>query len=515
LAGALILVIGLVSYQFLAPSTGAGLAPQASVPPTASQNGGIAIAVLPLANLSGDASRDFFSDGMTDEISGALAKVRDLRVIARTSAFQFKGQNQDVRSVGQALGASHLIEGSVRQAGNRVRITAQLVRAGDGVQLWSENYDRELTDIFAIQEEIAQAIAVSLRVPLGLRQGESLVPSRATNLDTYQDYLRAKALVRQRGRPEPGPLTEATQLLEQVVARDPEYAPAWALLGLAYALSPAYSPGRFNSSTDELRRVVEASFQKAEAAAERAIRLAPNSADGYAALAYVRMFRGRFVEAENLSKQALSLDLANPDALNFYSVLLMTAGRMREALPLRQRLRALEPFVPIWNMFTAQAFWLNGQTEGAFAILEAVPPIRGVSPIYAGEGRYREAADVLSKIPPGIYQDQIRDTAERLLRTAPARAPSPQTLPRLGELSFVFLYVGAAERALEPIESDLNAGWFIATYNSSIWQRSAAALRKTDRFKAYIRRAGLLDYWRANGWADLCRPVGADDFVCD
>jgi hypothetical protein len=168
----------------------------------------------------------------------------------------------------------------------------------------------------------------------------------------------------------------------------------------------------------------------------------------------------------------------------------------------------------------AQAFWLNGQTEAAFAILETLPPSIGVSaifasPIYASGGRYREAAEVLSKIPPGTYEDQIRDTAESLLRTAPARAPSPQALPQLSELSFVFLYVGAADRALEPLERDLSAGFFAPAYGLWIWHRSAAALRKTDRFKAYIRKAGLLDYWRARGWPDLCRPVGADDFVCD
>jgi TolB-like protein len=520
LIGALVLVIALVSYQQLAPSSGTTTpqAKQADVSSlTAPSPTGISIAVLPLANLSGDASQEFFSDGMTDEITTALTKIPNLRVVGRTSAFQFKGQNRNVQAISQGLQARYVIDGSVRRVGDRVRVTAQLIQADTGVNLWADNYDRELTDVFAIQEEIALAIASALRVPLGLRQGESLIPSRATNLDSYQDYLRAKALVRSRGRPEPGgPLTEATQLLEQVIARDPQYAPAWVLLGQAYALIPVLSPVSFNGSTDELRRAVEASFPKAEAAAERAIRLDPNSADGYAALAYVRYFHGRFVEGEDLSKQALSLDPTNPEALNVYSVLLLTAGRMREALPLRQRLRALEPFVPIWNALTVHALWLNGQTEAAFAILETLPPgVWGVHHIYASEGRYREAADVLSKMPPGLYQDQIRDTAVRLLRTAPARAPSPQTLPRLGELSFVFLYVGAADRALESLESDVSAGLFTSTYNPWIWHRSAAALRKTDRFKAYIRKAGLLDYWRARGWPDLCRPAGADDFVCD
>src|SRR5258706_121723 len=126
---------------------------------------------LRLANMSGDASQEFFSDGMTEEITSALAKVPDLRVVARTSAFQFKDEKKDMRAVGQALGATHLIEGSVRKEGNRVRITAQLIEAEDGTHIWTENYDRELTGVFAVQEDIATAIAGALRTPLGLRPG--------------------------------------------------------------------------------------------------------------------------------------------------------------------------------------------------------------------------------------------------------------------------------------------------------------------------------------------------------
>jgi len=171
LMSALVVVIGLVSYQQFVPPLGAGTieSPKASVAVASTASipkaGIISIAVLPFSNLSSDPEQEFFSDGMTEEITAALAKVVDLRVVARTSAFQFKDANKDMRIVGQALGATHLIEGSVRKAGNRVRITAQLIKTDDGTHIWSENYDRELTDVFAIQEDIAQAIAGALRVP--------------------------------------------------------------------------------------------------------------------------------------------------------------------------------------------------------------------------------------------------------------------------------------------------------------------------------------------------------------
>ena len=186
--------------------------------------------MLPFANLSGDTGQEFFSDGMTEEIMTALAKVLALRVVGRESAFQFKGQKTDMRAVGQALGANYLVEGSVRKAGDQVRITAQLVQADNGVSLWTDSYDRELKNIFATQSDIAQAIAGALRAPLGLKEGQTLVSNRTADTDSYQDYLRARASVRRRGQPG-GPLTEAVRLLEQVVARDPNYAPAWGLLG--------------------------------------------------------------------------------------------------------------------------------------------------------------------------------------------------------------------------------------------------------------------------------------------
>jgi TolB-like protein len=297
LCGALGLVILLIAYQQLAPSAPpaqqAALTAAKSASPAPAR--AVSLAVLPFTNLSSDPEQEFFSDGMTEEITSALARVPDLRVVGRTSAFQFKGRNQDLRAIGQALSATHLIEGSVRKDGNEVRITAQLIRADDGTHLWTESYNRELTGVFAMQEEIATAIASALRVPLGLNTGQSLVANRTADTESYQDYLRAKALMRVRGPLEPGgPLTEAAKLLEQVVARDPNYAPAWGLLGQIYALAPNFTVGFVNGLADEFRRIA-AETQKAEAAAQQAIRLDPGNVDGHTALAYARTWRGDFV----------------------------------------------------------------------------------------------------------------------------------------------------------------------------------------------------------------------------
>ena len=509
LFGALAVVIALIGYRQFTPGT----APAAS----AIQPGNISIAVLPFTNLSSDPEQEFFSDGMTEEITSALAKVPNLQVVGRTSAFAFKGQNQDLRTIGQALGATHLIEGSVRKAGDRVRISAQLIRADNGLHLWTENYDRELTDVFAIQEDIAQAIATALRVPLGLQQGETLVSNRTGDTELYQDYLRAKALVRARsfGNPQNEPIG----LLEQVVGRDPGYAAAWALLAQAYAVAPNYDIAWLQGPSEDLRRVADAAFAKAEAAARNAIELDPRNADAHAALGNTRVTRGRLLEAEDLYKQALALDPVNPNALHWYSSLVAAVGRVKEAVAMRQQLRSLEPLVPIFNSSTDQILWVDGQNEAALAIANALPSdnilrARDLARIYASMGRYGEAADILLTTPAGTFAPGVVESAVRLLRMAPAPAPR-QDMPYLALLSFVYLYVGAPERALELSERNVEAGYQVQITNAVLWHPSYAPARKTERFKALVRNAGLADYWRERGWADLCRPVGANDFECD
>jgi len=193
-------VVGFVGYQEFAvrvapPQAQAGVeaARAAAAKPV-----GISVAVLPFVNLSSDKEQEFFSDGMTEEVTAALAKIPDLRVVARTSAFEFKGKNVNIKTMGEQLAATHLIEGSVRKADDRLRVTVQLIKAEDGTHVWAENYDRQLTDIFVIQEDIARALAASLRMPLGLKPGENLVNNRKIDPDSYQDFLRAKALWRAR-----------------------------------------------------------------------------------------------------------------------------------------------------------------------------------------------------------------------------------------------------------------------------------------------------------------------------
>jgi TolB-like protein len=512
----ILLVIGaLVFYIFFQPTEQITLRHSASAQAVTSvepavKTTGISIAVLPFTNLSPDPDQGFFSDGMTEEITAALTQVKGLRVIGRTSAFVFKGKNEDLRVIGQKLGATNLIEGSVRKEGNQLRITVQLIRADDDSHLWAQSYDRELKDVFAVQEDIARTIAASLQVPLNLKQGETLVSDRTIDPESYQDYLRAKVLIRSR-QPVVTTMDAPIALLESIVARQPKYAPAWALLSQAYDLAPGFNPVYFFSgSVADLRRLVDADLPKAMAAARQAIALDPRNADAYVGLARAQALIGKWLDAEESFKQALTLDPLNPEGLNFYNAFLYSTGRAQEAVTTADQLKRVEPLVSQHDIVIINACLAAGDYAKALAVAQHVPNAHGflLAQIYAAMGRYKEAA---SEIETNLNQNQQAEMAAKLIGAAPA--PAPQSIPYLQNFSFVFAYVGRPERVFEWAEHNADAGYFAGQFNW-FWQPNFGAARKTDLFKALVRKLGLIEYWRVRGWPELCRPIGSDDFVC-
>jgi TolB-like protein len=476
----------------------------------ADPHGAISVAVMPFANLSSEKEQEFFSDGITDEIGTALAKIPDLRVVARRSAYRFKDGKEDARAIGQALSATHLLEGSVRKAGNRVRISAELVKADDGLRIWAENYDRDLTDVFAIQEDIARAIAASLRMPLGIKPGEQLVNERTASAASHEDYLRAKGLLNARN---PNSIARAITILEDVVSRDSNYAPAWGLLGTAYHFQLLVHPAVIIGAIEEARPLVRVNLAKGQTAAERAVMLDPKSPDGYLALAEMRNDVGDHLAGMELLRQALMFDPDHTEALQSYSTQLASLGYLKQALPVRNHLLAVEPFVPAFQTVTARLLFASGRTDEAIAILMKFGTQGTLLPqIYASQGRTREAADILAaiQVPDPAFQPSL-ETAIKLLRSA----PTPPNSPELGILSWVYLYTGAPERFLFAYEKGVQMGYQSGINNGLQWAPAYATIRKTERFKKYVRDAGMVEYWRAKGWPDACHPVGADDFACD
>jgi TolB-like protein/DNA-binding winged helix-turn-helix (wHTH) protein len=487
-----------------------------SQPP--SKPAGISVAVLPFLNLSSDKDQEFFSDGITEEITSALAKVPGLAVIGRTSAFQFKGVNRDMRAIGKALGVKNLIEGSVRKDGDEVRISAHLVRVADGADLWTENYDRKLTGIFAVQEDIATAIAGALRVPLGLKQGESLVSDRTYDPDTYQQYLQARALYRARR------IGEAISRLNLVVARDPRYAPAWALLAAANALPDRFIPIIVKASegtikTEEARQLVKAQQERAEKAAQEAIRLDPQLAMGYEALAMVDANKGNWLASAKDRSKALGLDPNDPDILYNHAYHLAAVGDLQAAHRVEMQILAQEPFVPNYKRQAADVLWALGQNQAAMEMLKGVDGAgRAVilAKLYASMGKSAEAADAIHSITPSeFFPRQSLDAAARLIRSGAGNSISQDAVPQLVEdLKFVYLFGGTKDRYLAAAERAADIGYKAGVIRD-VWAPASASLRETERFKSYVRKIGFVEYWRARGWPEFCHPVGTDDFTCN
>ena len=287
-------------------------------------------------------------------------------------------------------------------------------------------------------------------------------------------------------------------------------------------LGGTLEPRLWSRPVEETRRLVQSALDKAQKAAREAIRLDPRLATGYATLGIIETYRKNWTAAEGLYRQALTLDPNDPDALQFYGGMLARTGRLKEFLRVWEQMLALEPLVPIYTNFTAQAMLVNGQTEIAISMIEARRPnlesfdYENLAPAYAAAGRFSEAADTILAIPKNRYGDsgQSIEEAAQLIRGAPAKTNRPETLPILPVgLNFVYGYVGALDRIMEHPERALEAG--LVSVFSFLYEPQLAPVRKTERFKTWIRKMGLVDYWRARGWPDLCRPMGADDFVCD
>jgi len=381
------------------------------------------LAVLPFADMSPEGDQAYFSDGITEEILNTLAKIRELKVAARTSAFAFKGQNPDLRAVGDSLGVQYVIEGSVRKSGDRLRITAQLIDAADGTHVWSDSYDRTMTDVFAIQTEIAGAIADELRVPLGLEDPADLV-SPTADLEAYDLYLAGRARLRERGQS----LPEAIRLFEAAIARDSAWAPAWAGLAEAREIIGWYPEAweEGEPRTLEERWARFAAFQEpAAAAARRALALDPNSAPAHVALGSVLRNRMQWELSEAEYARALELDPEYPEAHLQYAQLLMDVGRLNEAIRVLRRAVELDP-IPVSRRLLAAARLMGGQYEEALRELDRADPER------TGRGNLEIWVDASARLALGRH-DELLGLPTLLADSAHTRQQLDQALRAIRE----------------------------------------------------------------------------------
>jgi TolB-like protein len=491
---------------------------------------GTSIAVLPFVNMSPDADQEYFSDGISEEILNVLSRVPGLRVASRTSAFAFKGANRNLVEIGEILDVDHILEGSVRKAGDRLRITAQLIDTANDRHLWSDTYDRELTDVFAIQDEISSAIVSSLSDALGVGAAESVSVAPVTgNMDAYDLYLQSQALdavlsVENRWR--------QLELLERAVAVDPQFARGWSALAAQLAGLPTW-----DHSLD-----VAAYARRARDAAQHSLSITPGDAQTYVILADIAFnlhdwdeWRSQLERASEIDPQLAQRDLFWTGIVASHNLGLgyLERGRELAAIGLTH-----SPDSSFLHLMAAIS------NLGLKRYDDALPHIdRAITLGYAGSAQDllwsnyvvvdgREIVwtaniaetwmdhdpDLLPLVPHArrlVFGDgkDSEVEARRFWRVAEELGFSREELlgpsPRWGTRLDHGILVALGE--FEPIVDQYwgNSPMFW------MWGPTHRRFRQSAEFKARVRDSGMLAFWRENGWPDLCRPFREDDFECE
>jgi TolB-like protein/DNA-binding winged helix-turn-helix (wHTH) protein/Tfp pilus assembly protein PilF len=382
------------------------------------------IAVLPFADMSAAKDEEYFSDGLAEQLINDLAKVSGLKVVGRSSAFQFKGRNEDLREVGRKLGVANVLEGSVRRDGNHVRITAELIKTDDGFELWSQTYDREIKDIFTVQDEIALSATEALQLKLLGANGQPFVANpRGTNPEAYQAYLQAKYFSgRGQSKEDYG---KALAYTDKAIELDQKYAPAWALraavqnmmaeIGLtgttegfrkarddaerAIALDPTLASAYVALATTQI--FYDWDWDAADASLTKAAVLEPGNVDIVRIRAYLSLVLGNLDQATRLYQQAVALDPLRTNSYLTVGQLLQTAGRYDEAQAALQKALDLNPQVTFAHLTRGQILIAQGKPQQALAEIEKEPSewgkLEGEAMVYHALGHEQDSNAALAE----------------------------------------------------------------------------------------------------------------------
>lgn len=392
------------------------------------------VAVLPLVNVGGTTQDEYFSDGMSDELANALSRIPGLRVASRTSSHTFKGRKDiDVEEIGKRLNVQAVLEGTVRRAGGKLRVTGQLTSTKDGLSLWSDSYDREASDVFAVQEEIARSIATALQLRLsGNRAAASTSSSAAgtTNLDAYDAYLRGRYFWNARGAEN---LRKAISHFDVAIAKDPEFARAYAARAIAYALLPQYTDA---SPRDAL--------EKTRADAKHALDRDSTLAEAHTALGLAAVNIWDWTNAEKSYLKAIAADPKYPTAHQWYGELLYNTSRLDSSIATTRRARNLDPLAPILTAALGYSLIVAGRYDEALTEiargLEIAPnlgvlhSIASLAHLFAGH-----AADARREMEIAVQND-------------------PELVLRKGQLAYVYAKTGDQAKARAVLEEMRKAG---------------------------------------------------------
>ncbi len=470
---------------------------------TAETETGNSIAVLPFTNMSADEDNEYFCDGLAEELLNALSKIEDLRVAARTSAFSFKGKNANVGEIGEKLGVRNVLEGSVRRSGDKLRISVQLVNASDGYQLWSERYDREMKDIFDVQDEIALAVARALKVKLFGDEKALLLKRYTANTDVYEIYLKGRY---QFQKHTPEGWQQAAKYFQQAIDLDPEYAPAFA--GLSSILTFQSFFGFVTAGE---------AIPNAKAAALRALEIDSELDEAHLALGQISMFyEWNLEKAEREYQAAIRLNPKGGFAHHQYGLCLSVMKKPDQAIVEAEKAMEYEPFSVIGNLQAAAIYLWNDRDEGhlkyANRLIEIAPDffggylMRGI--LLLKQGRYDEAIVLFQEAlsfdsRQGIVKsflgkayalagkkDKAFDCIEQLQSDLENNKAASYQIAgiysSIGDLdrTFEWLEKAFAERNGELIYLKLYANW----RNGEIWGHE---FRTDPRFQDLLRRIGF------------------------
>jgi serine/threonine-protein kinase len=454
------------------------------------------VAVLPFVNASPDPANEYLSDGITDELIDALVKVEGLRVASRTSVFALKGKPQDVRAIGAILGASEVLEGTVRKSGDRLRITAQLSSAADGRLLWSQRYDRTFDDVFAIQDEIARTIVGTLRATSFAELAEPLPRRYTDNVAAYGLYLRGRHAWNKRTQEG---VAEGIRFFEQAIAADPSYALAYTGLADAYALHVDY------------RSVpVAEGFEHAKTYARKALDLDESLAEAHTSLAWcLFIYDWDFAGAAREFQRAVALDPRYATAHQWYSALLSASGRFDEALVEAHTAQELDPAsVSVrrslgWQYFYARryeqaryhlqrAIAMNPEAEESYRVLGLT--LLEMGQMEEAERALREALQSpgagsysMSQLALALGRRGKTDEARRILATLAERAKTEYVSP--GAFATIHIALGETGPAIDWCVRTIEErrGWPVYFKVNPV----VDPLRGEPRFEALVTRMGI------------------------
>ena len=461
------------------------------------------VAVLPLVNQSGSKEDEYFSDGMTDELATVLSKIPGLRVASRTSAYSFKGKQMNVGDIGHALNVQTVFEGSVRRAGGKLRVTGQLTSVRDGLSLWTDSYERDASDVFAVQDEIARSIADKLKLHLAPAASKADAGAGTNNVEAYDEYLRGRYFWNARGAEN---LRRAIEYFDKAVALDPGFARAYAARAITYALLPEYSDA---SPADAL--------EKTRADGEKALARDGTLAEAQTAIALALVHSRRWDDAERAYQKAIELDPTYPTAHQWYGELLYNTSRLDSSVSETAHARKLDPLAPILAAASSYALSLARRYPEALAVVTQgieLAPNLGVlhsvaAQIYVGlrdAPNARREMELAARIDRELLlrQGQLAYVYAATGDTAQARAvlirmqqSGAKESAHTVAFAIPYMWLGDPSRALGLLEQAEKANDVgLLTAASPIDDPLYAPVRNDPRFLQIMQRMGLSNFIR-------------------